>query len=174
MCVVDGACSYFLFTLGCVSYAKLFRLRYSHKTEHPTRDFCIVLPSKLSALFIFYMIQRHGGLWLYMSADSESFVLMLQNLQIEVLWSWYSTRVQAPDKTIYYSTRKKTQGKTASTLRPARLASPHRSSFFRFNSAPQKRILHKLATHSYGSGSEEAGVLVRHGYSNSGCNNLWS
>ena len=37
--MVDGACSYFVFTLGCVCYVELFRTRFSHKTEHPTRDF---------------------------------------------------------------------------------------------------------------------------------------
>ena len=40
-------------TLGCVGYVELFRTRYSHKTEHPPRDFFILLPPEISGLFVF-------------------------------------------------------------------------------------------------------------------------
>ena len=55
----------FPFTLGCVGYVALFRVRYSHKTEHTTRGFCMLLPPEIPGLIIFCMMQRHGGFWLY-------------------------------------------------------------------------------------------------------------
>ena len=73
------------FPLGCVGYAELFRVQYSHKIEHPTRDVFILFPPEIAGVFLFCMAQRHGDLWLYVRAGSGAFVLMLQNLQINLL-----------------------------------------------------------------------------------------
>ena len=64
VCLVYNAESYIIFTLGCVGFVKLFRVRFYHKTEKPTRVF---LFSSLLCIE-----QQHGGfdcIWALLAAS---------------------------------------------------------------------------------------------------------